>query len=178
MPDDRLLLLSGGTLSDGDGRYLTRSPRVSFSEDGRSWTPPTKVLAEDHWLWRVTWHGDVGYSVSKLGEGSDPRRGMLYRTTDALNWEFVTEFRLPEGIWTASETTLRVMPDEEMIALIRPNWVGRSRPPYTEWSFTQVAASLGGPNFIRVPDGNLWACSRGQHDGDQLRDSGASSKRR
>ncbi|HAA77860.1 TPA: exo-alpha-sialidase, partial [Candidatus Latescibacteria bacterium] len=60
MPDGRLFLLMGGSLNAADGRYLTRSPRVAFSEEGRTWTAPTKVLAEDHWLWRVTWHGDVG----------------------------------------------------------------------------------------------------------------------
>ena len=166
-PDGRLLLLSGGSLCDNDWEYLTRSPRVSFSADGHTWTPPERCLAEDHWLWRVTWQGDIGYSLSKLGEGSNPRRGILYKTTDARNWEWVTEFILPDNIWTASETTLRIMPDEEMIALIRPDWIGRSRPPYTDWSFTRIETGLGGPNFIRVPDGTLWACSRGQHDGER-----------
>ena len=56
--------------------YLTRSPRVCFSDDGVSWTAPARFLAEDHWLWRVTWHGEVGYGVSKLGEGRLPPPGV------------------------------------------------------------------------------------------------------
>jgi len=165
MPDGRLLLLCGGSVygRNGDGAYRTRCPRVCFSDDGYTWTQPARCLAEDHWLWRVTWQGEVGYAVSKLGEGSDPRRGFLYRTANGIDWEWVTEFRLPGDVWTVSETTLRIMPDEEMIALIRPDWIGRSQPPYVEWSFTQIEARMGGPNFIRVPNGTLWACARGRH---------------
>ena len=166
MPDGRLLLVTGASTFTPEGRYLTRSPRVAFSPDGITWTAPEKVLAEDHWLWRVTWHDGVGYAVSKLGDGADPRRGFLYRTTDGRNWSWVTEFFLPGKSWTASETTLRVMPDGEMIGLIRPCWIGTSRPPYTDWKFTQIDAQLGGPNFIQAPDGTLWASSRHRHKSD------------
>ena len=61
---------------------------------------------------------------------------------------------------TASETTLRIMPDEEMIALIRPDWIGTSLPPYTAWSFTRIDSAVGGPNFIRLPGGDLLASGR------------------
>ena len=159
MPDGRMLLLAGGSVFRGT-TYLSRSPRVSFSEDGTTWSAPARVLAEDHWLWRVTWHDGIGYSVSKLGEGSNPRRGFLYTTRDGLDWQWVTELRPPDGSWTVSETTLRIMPDGEMIALIRPDWIGSSRPPYTEWSYAHLTQSLGGPNFIRLPNGELWAGAR------------------
>tara|TARA_Y100000588_G_scaffold270844_1_gene286417 strand:- start:2588 stop:3364 length:777 start_codon:yes stop_codon:yes gene_type:complete len=160
MPDGRLLLLMGGTSLQNNVKE-TRSPRVAFSNDGWSWSPNKKLLAEDHWLWRVTWKDNIGYCVSKLGEGTNPRRGFLYRTSNALEWEWVTEFILPNNTWTVSETTLRIMPDDEMIALIRPNWIGTSRPPYTNWSFTQLEADLGGPNFILLPNRSLWASARG-----------------
>ena len=159
MPDGRMLLLAGGTVFRGT-TYLSRSPRVCFSEDGITWSAPARVLAEDHWLWRVTWHDGVGYSVSKLGEADNPRRGFLYTTRDGLEWQWVTELRPPDGSWTVSETTLRIMPDGEMIALIRPDWIGSSRPPYTEWSYAHLQQNLGGPNFIRIPSGDLWAGAR------------------
>ena len=155
----RLMLVMGGSVL-GDGRYLTRCPRVSFSDDGFNWSSPARFLAEDHWMWRVTWHGNAGYGVSKLGEGTYPRRGFLYRTTDGLNWQWITELILPNDTWTVSETTLRIMPDEEMVALIRPNWIGSSRPPYVEWSYADLEQTIGGPNFIRAPDGSLWASAR------------------
>lgn len=163
-PDGRLMLLMGASLYDRDGTYRTRSPRVAFSGDGTQWTTPARCLAEDHWLWRVTWHGKTGYSVSKLGEGAHPRRGFLYRTCDGLDWEFITELLLPDDTWTASETTLRLRDDGEMIALIRPDWIGASHPPYVDWSFTRIDHSLGGPNFIILPDGAMWASARGRGD--------------
>jgi hypothetical protein len=160
MPDGRLMLIMGGSVYGGS-KFGTRAPRVAFSKDGHEWTSPKKLLAEDHWLWRVTWKDGVAWSVSKLGEGRDPRRGMLYRSRDALDWEWVTEFRLPNNTWNASETTLRFMPDGEMIALTRPHWIGTSKPPYQEWSWTKIEHSMGGPNFIRLPSGELWAAARG-----------------
>ena len=160
MPDGRLMMIMGGSEYRGT-RNETRSPRVSFSANGREWTSPKKLLAEDHWLWRVTWHDGWAWSVSKLGEGRDPRRGMLYRSRDGLDWEWITEFRLPGNIWNVSETTLRFMPDGKLIALVRPEWIGTSSAPYTEWSWTKLEHRLGGPNFIRLPTGELWAASRG-----------------
>lgn len=160
MPDGRLILLMGGIVNE-QGKYWTRSPRVSFSSDGRAWTAPKRVLAEDHWLWRVTWHKGRGYCLSKLNEGKRPRRGFLYTTTDGLQWDYITEF-MAEGV---SETTLRFMPDDEMIALIRPGWIGHSRPPYKEWTFHKMKQRIGGPNFLRLPDGSMWASGRRYHDG-------------
>lgn len=160
--DGRLMLVAGGSVY-GSVQYGTRSPRIAFSPDGVNWTTPQKVLAEDHWLWRVTWHQGMAYSVSKLGEGANPRRGFLYSSADGLDWQWITEFFLPNDTWTASETTLRFMPDETMVALVRPDWIGTSQPPYTHWRWTQIGEQVGGPNFIRWSDGTLWAGARGKH---------------
>ena len=53
-----------------------------------------------------------------------------------------------------------------MVALVRPEashrlaWVGRSRAPYTTWTWRETTHQVGGPNFIRLPDGTLWASGR------------------
>ena len=53
------------------------------------------------------------------------------------------------------------------MALTRPHWIGTSRPPYRDWGWTKINQNVGGPNFIRVPDGTLWAAARGRaEDGD------------
>jgi len=156
MPDGRLMLLMGGCIYDDDGEYLIRAPRVSFSEDGYAWSAPRTVLSEDHWLWRATWHDGRAYSLSKLGEGEEPRRGFLYSSVDGIEWEWIAEFKL-DGV---SETTLRFLPDGEMVALVRPGYIGTSRPPYREWSFCETADRIGGPNFIRLSDGSLWGSGR------------------
>ncbi len=155
-PDGRLMLVMGGCIYDDDGEYLIRAPRVSFSEDGLVWSAPRRVLSEDHWLWRVTWHDGRAYSLSKLGEGDEPRRGFLYSSTDGIEWDRIADFRL-DGV---SETTLRFLPDGEMVALVRPGYIGTSSPPYREWSFCETADRIGGPNFIRLPDDSLWGSGR------------------
>jgi hypothetical protein len=53
-----------------------------------------------------------------------------------------------------------------MIALVRREegdtfgYIGSSMPPYTEWKWHVTKYRLGGPNFIQLPDGSLWAGSR------------------
>src|SRR5687767_12546487 len=62
-PDDRLMIVAGGSVYEGK-TLLGRQPRVMFSKDGRTWTPPVRVLSEGEWLWRVTWHGGKAYGIS------------------------------------------------------------------------------------------------------------------
>ncbi|MBN2291373.1 MAG: exo-alpha-sialidase [Pirellulales bacterium] len=164
MPDGRLMCTTAAITWSKAGKLLTRSPRVLFSKDGKQWTKPTRVLAEDHWLWRVTWKDGSAWSMSKLGEGRNPRRIMLYTSTDGLDWKWVAEPILPDNAWNGSETTLRFLPDDTMVSFTRPEWIGTSRPPYTEWKWTKIkdmpGGRLGGPNFIRLPDGSLWGSAR------------------
>jgi hypothetical protein len=53
-----------------------------------------------------------------------------------------------------------------MIALVRREegnrngWIGRSKAPYKEWTWKETEHRFGGPNFIRLPDGSLWAAGR------------------
>lgn len=166
-PDGSLVLVMGASVYRGS-TYLTRSPRLSFSADGHTWSIPTRVLAEDHWLWRITWHAGRAYAVSKLGEGNNPRRGMLYASDDAVDWRWICEFYLPENTWNASETTLRFMPDGALIALVRPEWIGRSRPPYTEWAWTRMDEAIGGPNFVVLPNGAMWGGGRRYIEGGRM----------
>ena len=165
MPNGRLMLLAGGSQffgvknDDETVLNLTRSPRVSFSDDGANWTNPKRLLAEDHWLWRATWHNGTAYCISKLGEGSNPRRGFLYSSTDGIDWQWITEIQVP-GI---SESTLRFQPDDQMIALIRTSmggYIGTSNPPYRDWDVNKLDLTVGGPNFIRLPDGSMWGSGR------------------
>jgi hypothetical protein len=63
-PDDRLMIVAGGSVYGGTKTLKGRRPRVAFSRDGREWTAPRPVLAEGEWLWRVTWHDGKAYGVS------------------------------------------------------------------------------------------------------------------
>jgi hypothetical protein len=53
-----------------------------------------------------------------------------------------------------------------MVALARREggtkngWIGRSKPPYKDWTWTETKHRFGGPNFIELPDHSLWAAGR------------------
>jgi len=66
-PDDRLMIVAGGSVYEGK-TLKGRQPRVTFSKNGRDWTPPQRVLEEGDWLWRVTWHGGKAYGISYNAE--------------------------------------------------------------------------------------------------------------
>ena len=179
-PDDRLMITAGGSVYEGK-KLLGRQPRVAFSKDGRDWTAPRRVLTEGEWLWRVTWHDGKAYGVSynadarstpaakdaantgQVPAGPAEWKLKLVVSSDGLQYDLVTHLDVPGH---PNETTLRFMPDGEMIALVRREggntfgWIGRSRAPYKEWTWKETQHRLGGPNFIPLPDGSLWAAGR------------------
>jgi hypothetical protein len=173
-PDNRLMIVAGGSVYKGGRKILGRQPRVAFSKDGVKWTEPKRVLSEGDWLWRVTWHDGIAYGASyrtsprpvaknRAGGKSSEWLLTLYKSKDGLKWELVTDLEVP---WRPNETTLRFLPDGEMIALVRREagsrngWIGSANAPYMKWKWTETKHRLGGPNFIRLPNGELWAASR------------------
>ena len=163
-PDGRLMMVAGGSVRSPSGGYATRRPRVAFSRDGKQWGQLRKIMADEDWLWRVTWHKGKAYGVSYHGGGGlkTPRSGALYTSTDGLNWQKITDLS-PAG---TSETTLRFAPNGEMIAMVRceqgdrHGQIGASEPPYKDWTWHDAGERFGGPNFILLPDGSMVAGSR------------------
>lgn len=189
-PDDRLMLVAGGSVYRGTKTIMGRQPRVAFSKDGRAWTKTTRVLDEGEWLWRVTWHEGKAYGVSynasarttpeakKAAESTKPVppgaadwKLKLVVSTDGIKYDLVTHLDVPGH---PNETTLRMMPSGEMMALVRREggnqmgWIGTSKPPYREWIWHETKHRLGGPNFIRLPDGSLWAGGRSYPGGAKM----------
>lgn len=147
----------------GTDSQLTRDSRVCFSDDGQTFTPwETQTFdvsgepnSDGHRLWRVSWHNDVAYGATAL---LDPERIYLCTSRDGLHFKGITRL-CPEGSGKLSETTVRVLRDGTMLALVRQGWLGQSTPPYTHWSW-QRAPKVGGPNFIELPDGRLFGSGR------------------
>lgn len=172
--DNRLMIVSGGSKYPG-GVYQTRQPRVMFSSDGSKWTAPHKILEDGHWLWRVTWHNGRAYGVSKFGSPSaelkeNPRRQIFVSSKDGLEWDTVAEL----GVAGGDETTVRFTSNGEAIALMRRTsedgnraMIGRSAPPYKEWTWTRTKHFIGGPNFIILPSGQMIAGGRLYPGGDR-----------
>src|SRR5262249_49175432 len=102
-PDDRLMIVAGGSVYKGTRTLMGRQPRVAFSKDGRTWAPTRRVLAEGDWLWRVTWHGGRAYGVSYTNAGKDGAV-KLYVSADGLKYDLITALDVPGR---PNETTLR-----------------------------------------------------------------------
>ncbi len=196
--DNRLMVRTEACLyrdrKDGKGReQVTRDSRASFSKDGIDWTPleiqtfncPGEHKTDGHRQWRVTWHKGKAYGVTALVR---PNRTILVTSTDGMHWEQVTRFKFPKASWgdvNPSETTVRILHDDVMLALVRQTMLGTSRPPYTKWDWHEIAyakdhpkptrphvCTIGGPDFIELPDGSLWGSGRQYH-----RIEGGSDKR-
>ena len=169
-PDDRLMLVAGGSVYKGGTTLLSRQPRVAFSNDGMKWEATRRVLAENDWLWRVTWHEGTAYGMSyhtSAPEGTTADTGewslTLFKSRDGLVWEKLSDLAISGR---PNETTLRFRPDGECLALVRresadkEGWLGRARPPYREWQWQPIDRGIGGPNFLVLKDGRLLATGR------------------
>jgi hypothetical protein len=181
-PDDRLMIVAGGSVYGGTKTLKGRQPRVAFSQDGRAWSAPQRVLTEGEWLWRVTWHDGTAYGVAynasarqtqdaqEAAKSSKPAppgpadwKLKLVASDNGTDYQLLTHLDVPGH---PNETTLRFLPGGELMALVRREggntfgWIGSSRPPYRAWTWHETKHRLGGPNFIRLPDGSLWAGSR------------------
>jgi hypothetical protein len=162
-PDGRLMLNLGGLFFEGD-RYLGSSPHVSFSSDGSNWSEVQNLDMPNEWIWRVTWQKNIGYGVSysRLSptDLSQPWILTLFQTNDGVEYTPVATLDVPDH---PSEVTLRFLPDDTVIALVRRmgnGWIGTSEPPYTTWNWSDSGTRLGGPNFLILPNGEMWAGSR------------------
>lgn len=185
-PDDRLMIVAGGSVYEGK-TLLGRWPRVTFSKDGREWTPPQKCqskagLGEGDWLWRVTWHDGICYGVcydasqratpaakesTKLTgpapSGEADWKLKLVKSTDGVNFELIKYLDVP-GF--ANETTTRVLADGRIMLMVRREsgsklgWIGTAKPPFQDWTWNETSMRFGGPNFIQLPNGALWGVTR------------------
>ncbi|MBR0332369.1 MAG: exo-alpha-sialidase, partial [Alistipes sp.] len=115
-PDGRLMVIIGGSIYRN--RELVGSqPHVMFSTDGRTFTQPQPVNVDERyrterdWLWRVTWHNGVGYSVSygRTDKGQTPL--YLYSTTDGINYKHIQSFEIDNF---PNEATIRFLEDGRM----------------------------------------------------------------
>ena len=166
-PDGRLMMLVGG---DDLCRkeYISRQSRVTFSEDGKKWTPFQTIVEPHEWLWRVTWHKGkaygVSYSYSNIKNRSDEWNIKLFESEDGINYHLITPWSIAEH---PNETTLQFLDDDRMLALVRRDgpednkaWLGISPPPYHDWEWHPMHDYFGGPNFIILPDKRMFAAGR------------------
>jgi hypothetical protein len=161
-PRGDLELLMGGTVMRG-GAATSRKPRVSYTSDGFHWTAPVSILEEGDWLWRSTWFGQKSYGISYRLISQRHWETYLMESDDGRPYRQLLNLGVPGK---PNEATLRFRHDGRAIALIRREagsrraWIGTSKPPYRHWGWTETAERVGGPNFLVLSDGTMWAATR------------------
>src|SRR5262249_8221358 len=163
-PDGRLLMVAGAAAPASRDPLRDHYSVVSFSKDGKDWTAPQRVLDGWHWLWRITWHKGTAYGVSYQWDPKERAKGSsasLYRSGDGMKYAKVADWSFPNP----TEATLAFDGDTLWCLQRRdgkPNsaLLGRSKPPYADWTWKDLGTYFGGPNFLRLPDGSWWACGR------------------
>ena len=153
-PDGRLMVSLGGSVYR-DKKLVDAHSHVMFSEDGKTFTEPIpvvidpRVTGELNWIWRVTWHKGVGYGMSYDRQDNIS----LLSTTDGLNYSLIKTENM-EGF--PNETTIRFGKDDSMWMMIRRDKGDKkaklavSKPPYTDWEYTDLPMYVGGPDFIHT----------------------------
>lgn len=136
-----------------------------FSDNGETWSKPVPIGEADHWLWRVTWHNKKAYAVGYHTAGE--RYIRLYRSDDGKRFDVLAPRLVSDGY--PNETSLWFEGDTALCLLRRdgrPNqaMLGRSKAPFTEWTWTDLQHRIGGPHMIRLPDGRFIVAGR-RYDG-------------
>jgi hypothetical protein len=170
--DPKLCLAPDGRLMLNAGMYYNNRRELLslawFSEDGNTWGRPARIGEHRYWLWRITWHRGMAYGVGRIAAERIPR---FYRAQDGRRFEVVVKDQdfFPH-VPGPSEATVRFLADDTALCLLRLNRVpgaktdhghlGIARPPYTDWTWHDLGARIGGPNMIELPDGRFLAAVR------------------
>lgn len=151
-PDGRLMVIMGGSIYAGN-QLTGFIPQVSVTDKtGMHFSYPEDVTFEDgskalgSWIWRVTWHDDVGYGID-YGASSL----YLVSTTNGTQFKRVSKLDL-DG--SPNEATIRFDKDGTMHVLVRREAGDRkavmatSQAPFTSWVYEKLPYRVGGPNFL------------------------------
>ncbi|MFR9775566.1 exo-alpha-sialidase [Micromonospora sp. MS34] len=155
-PDGRLHLYAVAVSGEATKSFRTMA---WLSPDGHRWGDPTAVGEEDVWLWRAAWHDDAMYGVGYATR--EPRFVRLYRSGDGVDLQPVVQTLFTGGY--PNESGLVFEPDGTAVCLLRRDrgsataQVGRARPPYRDWHWTDLGVQVGGPALLRLPDSRLVA---------------------
>ena len=157
------LMLSGGSRLGTPVGGQTLETLAWFSDDGSTWGQAQPIGDPNVWLWSVTWHEGTAYGVGYRKE--NPRVIRLYRSTDGVAWDTVADNIFP-GTSYCNETSLVFAADGTCHCLLRRDsgtntaQLGTAQAPYTNWSWKDLGAQIGGPKMIQLPDGRFVAATR------------------
>lgn len=159
-PEGQLMITAAAAHRATDNqRNVDHDSMVFFSKDGKAWTEPSKIGEHNYWLWRATWFKKqvlmVGYPTVSPNDGAT----RLFSSSDGKRFEVLVPALVKEGF--PNESTVIFRKDGTAFCLMRRDGkgfnglLGTARPPYKEWTWADVGARVGGPNFVELGDGRL-----------------------
>jgi hypothetical protein len=130
--------------------------------NGESWGKPVEIGPPDMWLWRVTWHRGIAYSIGY--HTTDPGKVSLFTSRSGAGFELAADDLFTHGF--PNEASLAFAPNDIAYCLLRRETegatarLGRAVAPYTQWSWKDCGIRVGGPHLMILPDGRMMAAIR------------------
>ena len=155
-PDGRLMLLTALQLFDpSQGKHL---PLTFLTSDLKTWDGPHDVGERDYWMWGITWHKGVGYTIGYNSAAG--YKAKVYATRDGLSYEPIVD---PVEPPKPNESSIAFEGDTAwcLLRVFGPAYLGTAQPPYKQWTWKKMTEPVGGPKLIVLPDGRLLGAGRG-----------------
>jgi hypothetical protein len=180
-PDGRLML------NGGSADPIDHSPTgsfhsvVSFSRDGRNWTPIQQINFANpkenrNWLWRVVWNKGTAYGVAYQADPASPANqrqfyAFVVKSRDGINFA-----RISEDFAEGTEAALSFDKNDVLTILLRGRsnrtkaFVVQAPAPYKSWTKREITADFGDdqvggpallfPDNFTLPHGVLLGAGR------------------
>jgi hypothetical protein len=166
--DDRLFVYTGTWLCDpsrpGHRDMNDHLGYGAWSADGESWHRPQFLEGTyGHYVWRAAASGGKAYLCGRRkrafalsadpGDGTALTQAALLESEDGLVWRHAGLFTEDHG----DETAFLFEADRAILAIhrgagSRPAQVCRSKPPYQEWTRSDLDRNIGGPLLAKWND--------------------------
>jgi len=132
---------------------------ATWTADGQKWAEAQPLEGTyGHYIWRAAAHGGKAYLCGRRWRGQIPgsdrttMEAALLESEDGLHWKYRSLIQETEG----NETALHFEPDGTLVTFSRTNndyaILGRTRPPYEQWTRQTVSGYVGGPMLARWGD--------------------------
>jgi len=119
---------------------------VSYTDDGRQWSPPQPIYRDGFILWKPVEHDGRLYAGAHRPGSDEHRLVHLVTSANGLDWEQVSSIREGTG---ESETALSFDEAGKLTAFLRDQtkiggYILESSPPFTQWSQRSAGVHLSG----------------------------------
>ena len=117
---------------------------ILFSENGIKWGAPQPIGDPDCWLWRVTWHQEIAYTIGYAIV--EPLKTRLYIASDGMHYDLAADSLCTEDF--PNEATLAFRNDHSALCLQRRDagkataLLGISNPPYNAWEWKDLGVRI------------------------------------